>query len=77
MKMADKPEIGDNLRSEYDRSTLHRRGDRGAYAARYRQGTNLVLLDADVAEVFRTNEAVNNALRSLIDIARQQVSKAS
>jgi len=75
--MADKSELSDNLRPEYDLSTLKRRGDRGQYADRYKQGTNVVLLDADVAEVFRTNEAVNTALRSLIDLARQQVSKAS
>jgi hypothetical protein len=75
--MADNNEREDELRDEYDFSQLKRRGERGQYAERYRAGTNVVLLDPDVAEVFRTNESVNNALRTLIDIARQQVPKAS
>ena len=43
---------------------------RGKYAARYRQGTNIVLLDADVAQVFHDAASVNETLRSLIGIAR-------
>ena len=40
-------------------------GVRGKYVKRYRQGTNVVLLDPDVAEKFPTSEAVNEALRRL------------
>lgn len=40
-------------------------GVRGKYAARYREGTNLVKLDDDVAEIFRNAQEVNEALRSL------------
>jgi hypothetical protein len=55
----------DHLREEYDESVL-RGGARGKYVERYRSGTNLVLLAPDVAAVFRDDEAVNAALRSLI-----------
>jgi hypothetical protein len=43
---------------------------RGKYYARYQQGTNVVVLDPDVAEVFHNSESVNRALRALIDVAR-------
>jgi len=49
------------MRAEYDFS----KGARGKYAARYAAGTNVVLLDRDVAEVFPPLEAVNEALRAL------------
>lgn len=75
--MADKEPLEDDLRDEYDLSQLARRGERGRYAERYREGRNIVLLDPDVAEVFQTDEAVNRALRTLIEVARQQVPKAS
>ena len=49
------------MRDEYDFSG----GVRGKYAKRYREGTNLVRLDPDVAKLFPTSEAVNKALRDL------------
>ena len=52
---------------EYDFS----KGIHGKYAERYAKGTNLILLDPDVAQVFRNSESVNDALRALIRIARQ------
>ncbi len=42
------------------------RGIRGKYAKRYRQGTNIVVLEKDVAAVFPTSNDVNRALRSII-----------
>ena len=75
--MADHDEQDDDLREEYDLSQLRRRGERGPYTERYKAGTNLVRLEPDVAAVFQTDEAVNKALRTLIEIARQQVPKAS
>jgi hypothetical protein len=54
----------DNLRPEYDRSVLTG-GVRGKYLERYRSGTNLALLAPDVRAAFPTDEAVNQALRSL------------
>lgn len=71
--MKTKPdEQGNNLRPEYDFSAMSG-GVRGKYVRQYREGTNLVLLAPDVAEVFRDNASVNDALRSLIGIARKQV----
>ena len=57
--------LEDELRPEYDRSVL-KNGVRGKHLAQYRSGTNLVLLDPDVAKVYPTAEAVNEALRRLI-----------
>jgi len=62
----------DELRPEYDLSELQG-GVRGKYAQRYKQGTNLVLLDPDVADAFPTKDAVNEALRMLMRIAETQL----
>lgn len=56
----------DDLRPEYDPSEL-KGGVRGKYLQRYRKGTNLALLAPDVRAAFPTDEAVNQALRSLIE----------
>ena len=55
----------DDLRPEYDFSQMQG-GVRGKYVERYRQGTNLVLLDPDVAAAFPDAKAVNDALRLLL-----------
>ena len=68
-KATDKP---DELRAEYDFASM-KGAVRGKYAKRYQENTNLILLSPDVAEVFHDNNAVNEALRSLIGIARAQV----
>jgi hypothetical protein len=47
-------------------------GVKGKYFEQYRQKNNLVLLDPDVAQAFPNDEAVNNALRLLIQIAQRQ-----
>ena len=44
-------------------------GVRGKYVERYRAGTNLALLEPDVAEAFPTDEAVNDALRTILKAA--------
>jgi hypothetical protein len=68
-----KPSEPDELRPEYDFTADDlRRGVRGKYAGRYAAGTNLVPLDADVAEVFPDTEAVNDALRALAGIIKQR-----
>ena len=56
----------DNLRPEYDFSKM-KGGVRGKYVERYREGSNLVLLDPDIAAAFPDAKAVNAALRSLIE----------
>jgi hypothetical protein len=58
----------DDLRPEYDSAEL-KGGVRGKYLERYRQGTNLALLAPDVRAAFPTDEAVNQALRSLMQEA--------
>ncbi|HEV7377869.1 MAG TPA: hypothetical protein VGN95_24510 [Pyrinomonadaceae bacterium] len=63
----------DELRPEYDLSQLKGRV-RGKYVERYRAGTNLVLLEPDVAAAFPDAKAVNDALRLLIKVAENQVS---
>jgi hypothetical protein len=60
----------DELRPEYRREDLGQ-GVRGKYFEAYQKGTNLVLLSPDVAKVFPTEEAVNEALRSLINVAQK------
>ena len=57
--------MDDELRPEYDLSKLKGRV-RGKYVERYKQGTNVVLLEPDVASVFPDSQAVNEALRKLI-----------
>lgn len=56
----------DTMRDEYDFSG----GIRGKHHEAYRQGTNVVLLERDVAQVFRDSEAVNQALRAIARVAR-------
>ena len=58
---------------EYD----FRGGVRGKYAKRFSQGSNVVILDRDVAEIFTDSESVNQALRALSDILKRQKKKAS
>lgn len=62
----------DELRPEYRREDLGP-GVRGKYLEAYRAGTNLVLLSPDIAKVFPTEQAVNDALRSLIEVAQRSV----
>ena len=70
MKKKPRTETKDELRPEYDLRRLLKGGVRGKYAARYRAGTNLVLLDPDVAKVFASEKAVNEALRVVIQLAK-------
>ncbi|MGH8565983.1 MAG: hypothetical protein ACREXW_18605 [Gammaproteobacteria bacterium] len=73
MSQANKAVSGEQMRPEYD----IRGGVRGKYYERYRQGTNVVVLEPDVAAVFQGAEAVNRALRMLIQVARKQVEEAT
>ena len=58
----------DDMRPEYDFSG----GVRGRFYKQYMKGTNVVVLDPDVAEVFPDSRAVNEALRVLAQIAKRQ-----
>ena len=66
MKRKSEDEKADELRPEYDLAGLLKHGVQGKYVERYREGTNLVLLDPDVKAHFPDSESVNKALRSLI-----------
>ena len=59
---------GDDLRPEYDLGRL-KGGIRGKYFQRATAGTNLVLLEPDVARAFPDSNAVNRALRLLQEVA--------
>jgi hypothetical protein len=58
---------------EYDFS----KGVRGKYAQRYAEGTNVVVIEPDVAKFFPDHDAVNEALRSLVAIIEKQKKKLS
>lgn len=62
--------MSDELRPEYDLRQLLKGGVRGKYAKQYHAGTNLVLLDPDIRKVFRSERAVNDALRLVIQLRR-------
>lgn len=55
-----------DLRSEYDFASMAG-GVRGKYAQRVRESSNIVLLEPDIAKAFPTEDAVNAALRGLLD----------
>ncbi|MBI5965162.1 MAG: hypothetical protein HY863_16915 [Chloroflexi bacterium] len=70
--MKKKTEINDELRPEYDMKSLLKGGVRGKYTARYREGTNLVLLEPEVAKAFPNEKAVNEALKLVIKLKQVQ-----
>lgn len=65
----------EEMRAEYRRENFGK-GVRGKYLESYQKGTNLVLLSPDVARVFPNDKAVNDALRSLIDLSQKTVGAA-
>jgi hypothetical protein len=58
----------DTMRPEYDFS----KGGRGVTAVRYREGTNVIVLDPSLLDVFPNSEAVNEALRALAPVLRRR-----
>lgn len=67
--------LEDDLRDEYD-ETLLRNGVRGKYVQRLAVGSNIVRLAPDVAAAFPNEEAVNEALRLLLHVAKTAVRQA-
>ena len=65
--MANDPD----MLEEYDFS----KGVRGKYAKRYSEGTNVAVIEPDVAEFFPDPDSVNKALRSLIPIIKKRMKK--
>jgi hypothetical protein len=68
MKKARSKQV-DDLRPEYDFSSL-KGGVRGKYFRRFQAGTNIVRLEPELARAFPTDEAVNEALRSVVRASR-------
>ncbi len=62
--------MDDDLRPEYDFKKLLKKGVQGKYAARCREGTNLVLLDPEVAQAFPNETVVNEALHLVIRLSQ-------
>ena len=58
-----------DMRPEYDFASM-KGGIRGKYVKKYRAGTNLVLLDPEVAAAFPSDAAVNQALRAVLSITK-------
>lgn len=56
---------GDDMRPEYDLTKLGK-GTRGKYFKRFQKGSNVVVIDPDLAEAFPNAKAVNDALRKLL-----------
>jgi len=73
MKKASTPKTVNELRPEYDLAKLQG-GVRGKYYERARAGTNLVLIEPDLANVFPDTASVNRALRLLADAAEAAAS---
>ena len=70
MKRKSKEEKSDDLRQEYNLRELLKTGVQGKCSERYREGTNIVLLDRDVAEAFPSDQAVNEALRLVMQLIK-------
>lgn len=73
MKKANR-KLKDDIRPEYDFASM-KGGVRGKYVDKYRSGTNLVLLDPEVARAFPTDAAVNQALRAVLGATKVRVPK--
>ena len=70
---APKKQRDPDLFDEYDFS----KGVRGKYAKRYAEGSNIIVLDPDLAEIFPDSRSVNEALRALVTIARKSMKKTA
>jgi hypothetical protein len=73
MKKTKQAKKEPEMKPEYD----FRGGVRGKYAARYARGTNVVILDPDVAKIFKDSKSVNEALRALAKIVARRTSHVS
>ncbi|MDQ7017372.1 MAG: hypothetical protein Q9O24_06395 [Gammaproteobacteria bacterium] len=63
--------IDDEIRAEYDFS----QAVRGKHHKSYSEGVNVVFLEADIAQVFKDSEAVNHALRMLMELAGTELKR--
>ncbi len=72
MKSPKKKALESEMRAEYDFS----KGVRGKYAKRFAEGSNVVVLDPDVAGLFPDSKIVNDTLRAVARIAQKRTKKA-
>ena len=72
-KTGSQPLAPDEMRAEYD----FRGGIRGKYADRFAKGSNVVVLDPDVAAELKTPRAVNKALRDYLESKKRRKSGAA
>ena len=70
MKKKSREEDADELRPEYDLAGLLSEGVLGKYAQDYREGTNLALLEPEIAQAFPNDDAVNEALRLVLRLTK-------
>lgn len=75
MKRKSKGDLNDDLRPHYALRQLLPGGVQGKYADRYRTGTNLVLLEPDIAKAFSSDEEVNEALRLVLQVTQIRLDK--
>jgi hypothetical protein len=68
MKKTPSKQRRPSMRAEYDFSN----GVRGKYSKRFKEGTNIVVLAPEVAELFPTSASVNDALMALVQIAKRR-----
>jgi hypothetical protein len=71
MKKASKSRPKAEMADEYDFS----KGVRGKFYKRYQEGNNVVLIAADLAKIFPDSKSVNDALRSLVKIAKKSAAE--
>jgi hypothetical protein len=69
MKKKRNPTPADDLRREYDFTSM-KGGIRGKHAHRAAQGTNIVLIEPEVSAAFPTEQAVNEALKGVLNTTR-------
>lgn len=69
MKKAESSPLDDDLRPEYKRSDF-KKLERGKYYERLKKGSNVVILNPEVAKAFPDSEAVNAALLGLLELAK-------
>ena len=73
MKNPRRASAREGMRPEYDFS----KGVRGKYAKKYAQGSNIIVLDPELAALFPDSRSVNEALRVIARLAKRQSKKAS
>jgi hypothetical protein len=71
MKKTSKTKRDPEMLKEYDFSG----GVRGKYQKRFKEGSNIAVIDAELAKIFPDSKSVNQALRSLVAIAQKSAKK--